>query len=361
MTKTTKIILGIIIAVIVVAGIWYGINKKPTEITLGVIAGTTGQYAPAGEAYLKGFKLAQEEWNSSHTPKFNIIVEDDGFEAVKGLSAYQKLKGLNKVDAYAIVSSFTIDAIYDLVHKESKPVALGFEQSKPAEDDNIFQVLPAAKPIQFALGKKIKESGYLNPVAAVSNNTPVYQNFYDGFKDGFGANVKKFDIGSDISGIRSQALAIANGKSDVVAFFMAPKDGALLVKEILKMTAFKNRPYFIFDQSIQSGARDYQEILGSDMSKINGSLVAMSKNDFTPDFISSFKAKYNEDPLFASDMGYNSFMLLANSYNGNVEKWVGNMKTIKFVGADGEVYFDNAGLRVPNVFFGKLTDGKVVQ
>ncbi|TRZ64909.1 MAG: ABC transporter substrate-binding protein [Spirochaetia bacterium] len=360
MGKQTKIVIGVIIVVLVIGGIWYGVNQRPAEITFGVIAGTTGQYAPAGEAYLQGLKLAQEEWNNGHALKFNIIVEDDGFDAVKGLSAYQKLKSLNKVDAYAIVSSFTIDAIYDLIHKEGKPVALGFEQSKPAENDNIFQVLPAAKPIQFALGKKIKELGYSKPIAAVSNNTPVYQNFYDGFKDGFGTDVKKFDIGSDIGGIRSQALAIVDAKPDVVAFFMAPKDGALLVGELLKLTALKDRSYFVFDQSIQSGSRDYQEILGSDMSKINESLVAMSKNDFTADFINSFKTKYNEDPLFASDMGYNSFMLLANSYNSNAEKWIGNMKTIKFVGADGEVYFDNVGLRVPNVFFGKLIDGKVV-
>ena len=343
---------------------WMGSKEQaPNEeeaIKIGVIAGTTGQYAPAGEAYVKGFKLALAEWNNSKTPKFEAVFEDDGFEAVKGLSAYQKLSGADKVSAYAVLSSFTIDAIYDLVHTENKPVALGFEQSKPAEGDNIFQVLPAAKPVQFALGQKIKELGYKKPVAAVSNNTSVYQNFYDGFKEGVGDEVKKFDIGNDIGGIRSQALAMMVTKPDVVAFFMAPKDGALLVKELLKITTAGKRPFFVFDQSIQSGVTDYQTVLGADFSKINDSLVSMSKNDFTSDFIKNYQTKYNEEPPFGSDMGYSAFTLLAKTYNTDASTWISNMAKAKFVGADGEVSFDPAGLRLPNIFFGKLKDGKKV-
>jgi ABC-type branched-subunit amino acid transport system substrate-binding protein len=348
----------IIIVLIVVVIISTG-SKSGAEVKLGVIAGTTGQYAPAGEGYVKGFNLAIGEWNKSNKPKFSAVIEDDSFDAVKGLSAYKKLSGSDKVDAYAVLSSFTIDAIYDQVHQEKKPVALGFEQSKPAENDNIFQVLPAARPIQFALGQKVKELGYKKPASAVSNNTSVYQNFYSGFSDGYGGNVQKFDIGSDVTGIRSQALAIVAAKPDVVAFFMAPKDGALLVKEILKITKPASRPYFVFDQSIQSGATDYKTILASDLSKIDGSLVSMSKNDFTSDFTNSYKVKYNENPPFGSDMGYNSFMLLANTYNADSQKWIENMKKAKFVGADGEVSFDQTGLRTPNIFFGKLQAGMV--
>ena len=354
-----------IVVIVIVDGLsWWG-NSKPNSSTdeplkIGVIAGTTGEYASAGEGYLKGFNLAVEEWNTSHDLKFIPIVEDDGFNAVKGLSAYKKLSGSDKVDVYAILSSFTIDAVYGLVHTEGRPVALGFEQSKPAEYDNIFQVLPAARPVQLALGKELKRLGYTRPAAVVSNNTPVYQNFYSGFAEGFGEGVTKYDIGSDITGIRSQALAIINSKADVVVFFAVPKDAALLVKEILKIAGSK-LPYFAFDQSIQSGIADYKNILSTDMSKLNGSIVSMSRNDLTQEFKDSFKAKYNEEPPFGADMGYNSFMLLATTYDSGSQKWVENMKVANFVGADGEVKFDNTGLRIPNVFFGKLQNGEVIQ
>lgn len=356
-----RLLLIILLIVIVFDGITLLRHSSSSTVMFGVIAGTTGQYAPAGEGYLKGFKLAEVEWNNSHSTKFDAMVEDDAFEAVKGLSAYKKLSDVDKVSAYGILSSFTIDAVYDLVHKENKPVALGFEQSKPAEDDNIVQVLPAAKPIQFALGKKVVELGYKKPVAAVSNNTSVYQNFYDGFNSGIGTPVQKFEIGSDITGIRSQALAIVAAHPDVVAFFTAPKDGALLVKEILKITTSTNRPHFVFDQDVQSGSTDYATILGADISKLDGSLVSLSKNDFTTKFTQSYKTAYGENPPFGSDMGYNSFMLLATSYNSDNQTWVSNMKKAKFIGADGEVSFDQTGLRVPNIFFGKLLSGKVTE
>lgn len=360
-----KKIIWLVIIVVVVALIIRASNDGagPTgnseTIKIGVIAGTSGQYASAGEGYLKGFNLALEQWNKDRIPKFGAVVEDDAFEAVKGLSAYKKLNNIDNVDTYAILSSFTIDAVYEQVQEEGKPVALGFEQSQPAENDNIFQILPAARPVQFALGQKIKELGYKKPIAVVSNNTPVYQNFYLGFKEGYSGEVKKFDIGSDIGSIRSQALAIAATKPDLVSFFMSPKEGALLVKEILKIVNPESRPYFVFDQSIQSGQSDYKTILASDFSKIDGSLVSMSKNDFILDFINSYKTKYNEEPSFGTDMGYNSFMLLANTYRKDSKTWVENMSEVKFVGADGEVFFDSVGLRVPNIFFGKLKNGIV--
>ena len=166
MNKTQKIWIAIAIIVFVVLITYITGNKKVGDVTLGVIAGTTGQYAAAGEGYMQGWNLALEQWNSSHDLKFSAIVEDDGFDAEKGVSAYEKLKGVDHVSAYAILSSFTIDAAYDQLHAEEKPVALGFEQTKPAEDDNIFQVLPAAEPVETALGRKVNQLGYKKPVAA---------------------------------------------------------------------------------------------------------------------------------------------------------------------------------------------------
>ena len=179
--------------------------------------------------------------------------------------------------------------------------------------------------------------------------------------NGFGNNVQKFEMGGDIGTIRSQALAIVSGKPDIVAFFMAPQDGALLVKEILNITSPSNRPHFVFDQSIQSGLSNYQKILAGSISKINGSMIAMSKNDFTQDFVRAFNEKYHKDPVFGSDMGYNSFMLLANTYDPNPGRWISNMKAVKLTGADGTLSFDVVGLRVPNIFFAELENGNVIK
>jgi hypothetical protein len=96
------------------------------------------------------------------------------------------------------------------------------------------------------------------------------------------------------------------------------------------------------------------------MNQLNGSLVSMSKNDFTEDFSRAFLAKYGIDPPFGSDMGYNSFMLLASTYDSDSQRWLINMRNARFTGADGEISFESTGLRIPNIYFGKLIGGNVI-
>lgn len=350
-------------AVILVIIVGFLVLKAPTQnsemITIGVIAGTTGDYAAAGEGYVNGFKLARSEWNATHKLQFTDVIEDDGFNAQKGVAAYAKLKSVNKVDAYAVVSSFTIDAIANDLQKEGKPVALGFEQSTPAQDDNIFQVLPAARPIQQALGEHLNTLGYKHPVVVVSDNTPVYANFYAGFVDGFRSGSIKEDLGSDPTAFRAVALKVKADNPDIIIFYTAPSSGALTAREVMRDFDTKV-PQLAFDQSIQSGLTDYQQVFGKTLAQLNGAIIALSKNDFTPAFTQAYQAKYGIQPPFGSDMGYNSFMLLALTYDSNSAQWIKNMQAAHFVGADGNVTFDSVGLRVPNIYFGKLENGKVV-
>lgn len=353
--------------VVILAIIWLGFqffNDSQTPATgepikLGVIAGTTGEYASAGEGYLNGFLLALEKWNAEESLKFEAIVEDDGFDARKGVSAYSKLKNADRVDAYAVLSTFTIDAIMDDVLEEEKPVALGFEQTQPAQDDNIFQVLPVARPVMVELGRHIKNLGYENPFVFVSINSPVYTRFASGFVEGYGRNVNEERVTGDTTAIRTLVAKLKAANPDAVAFFAAPQDGALITREILQQFQ-STAPKLIYDQSIQSGLEDYKEILGDELEKLDGSIVALSRNEFTDTFKRSYRDKYEAEAPFASDMGYNSFMLLAQTHDPDSEAWIAAMKNLSFIGADGEVKFDEVGLRIPNAYFAEFRGGNVI-
>lgn len=361
-SRTNKTLWIVALVIILAAGAlaaWklHAVQPQGT-VKLGVIAGTTGDYAAAGEGYTKGFELARKEWNKSHALQFTDVIEDDGFNAQKGVNAYHKLRDADAVDAYAVLSSFTIDATKDDLIKEGKPVALGFEQSTPAQDDNIIQVLPAARPIQEGLGKHLKELGYKKPLVIISNNTPVYANFYAGFADGFGAGAQKEEINSDIATIRAVAARAKADAPDVIVIYSDPPSGALAARELIR-TFGAAIPQLAFDQSIQSGITDYQQVFGKSMTPLNGAMVALSKNDFTDSFKQTYQQAYGTQPPFASDMGYNAFTLLARSYSSNASQWVRTMQSARFTGADGDVSFDATGLRVPNVYFATLTDGTI--
>jgi ABC-type branched-subunit amino acid transport system substrate-binding protein len=66
MSKATKIILWLVVAIIVIVGIWYGVSKKPTApttkepIKIGASFDLSGVVALYGNAYKKGVEMAVE-------------------------------------------------------------------------------------------------------------------------------------------------------------------------------------------------------------------------------------------------------------------------------------------------------------
>jgi branched-chain amino acid transport system substrate-binding protein len=103
MDKTSKIIIGIIVVLIVVAGIWYGVGRKPTEkepIKIGFIGPLTGELASWGQNALAGITLATREENEKggiNEWKIEIVAEDDKCVSVDSVNAINKLINIDKV------------------------------------------------------------------------------------------------------------------------------------------------------------------------------------------------------------------------------------------------------------------------
>ena len=126
--KNKKIIGMGVILILIITFISIKQDSSPEGLTFGVISGMSGDYAVVGEGFLNGVLLAQEEWNVQNSSKqIEIIVENDEFEAVKGLSAYKKLVDINNVDALINMTTFTIDVTYEDIVGRNIPVAQGFE------------------------------------------------------------------------------------------------------------------------------------------------------------------------------------------------------------------------------------------
>ena len=106
MSKTIKSIIGIIIVIIIIGGIWYGVSRKSAEegvIKIGVIAPLSGNLAFLGEGYKNAFLLAKEGLKNTRY-NYELIFEDDQMEPAKTATALQKLISIDQVNA---VVSFT--------------------------------------------------------------------------------------------------------------------------------------------------------------------------------------------------------------------------------------------------------------
>ncbi len=355
-----KKILGIVAVILtVVAGVYYSkSNSSSANLKIGVIAGTTGEYAIVGENYIKGIELAKEQWMISHPDQsLNLIIENDEFDSKKALSAYQKLSSIDKVDAFINETTITVDATYDLIHQSGKPFVQGFEQSKPAEKDNIFQIWPSSVPAEVLLGKYIKEKGYKNVAVVVAQNIQAWNGFANAFAEGYGSNVTRIPVDSSSNDVRTDVLKIVNGNYDAVVLYTVPKQAALIVKE--SRIQSKTPLTFVFDQDIQTGEKEIKEILGS-FTPLNGSIamVTIGDND-SVDFVNAYKAKYGAEPGIGASVGYDSFNVLMRAYDRNINAWLKNIQNSNFQGASGEIKFNENGLRSPKVHIGEIVNGEL--
>lgn len=356
MNKINKNIIFVLLIVVIALGAFL-LNRgnESQKITFGLISGLSGDYAVVGEAFTKGVELAQAEWNKENLGRqIEIIIEDDGFDAKKGLSAYKKLTEIDKIDGLINMTTVTIDVIYDSVLKSGLPVALGFEQSLEAKKDNVVQLWPGTIPAEAELGSYVREKGYKNILIVIDKESAVFERFASGFRSGYSLPVQEIRIGKDIGDIKSSALKILSSKPDAIVFIATPTIGALLVKELTTLSSEKYQ--FVFDANIQTGFSDYKKILG-DTNKLNGSILYTVPSIYRQDFNNAFRNKFGQEPTIGSETGYNTFLLLAKSYDNNKAKWVENMQKASFIGADGQIKFDENGVRIPELKIGIIENG----
>lgn len=350
----------IVVAIILIIGVVYITknNSHSGNIKIGLISGTTGDYAVVGENYNKGVELAKEQWIASHPDQSVVMItENDGFDAKKGLSAYQKLASVDNVDAFISMTTITIDATYDLIHQSGKPFIQGFEQSKAPENDNIFQVWPSSVPAQIKLGEYVKEKGYKKVAVITAQNIETWTNFANAFVEGYGEGTMRIQVDSSSKDVRTEVLKLLAEKPDAVVMFTIPQHAALIVKETRQQS--KTPPVFVFDQDIQTGEKEIKEILGS-FQPLNGSIAMVTVGDNDgQDFVTAYKNKYGTEPGIGASTGYDSFNVLMSAYDSDNKKWLENIQKTRLQGASGEIVFNENGLRTPKVHIGEIINGEL--
>src|SRR3989344_4066137 len=358
MNTKTKWILGVVILVlavwIIVSQLGVGANKG--EIRIGMISILSGEYSVVGENFRNGALLAVEHYNAAHPDNpVTFIPEDDGFDSKKALSAYQKLTGIDRINALINVSTPSIGAIYDLVTKTDIPVIQGGEQPAEPTDDNVFQILPGNIEAERQLGVYLKAQGFSAPAIVYTQNDAIIR-FKNAVIEGYGGQVKEFPISATEKDYRTHVLKTPAANADVVVLLMFPEPGALFLQEYLKQQ--QKLPQLAFDANFQSGFLDYQRILGN-LNVLNGSIVSAIVTVVSALFKNDYKQRFQADPGFMSDVGYDATNLLIETYSSDGAKWINNVKKASFKGVGGTVQFDSIGVRKPQVEMVRIVNGSL--
>ncbi len=335
----------------------HGQNNGKRKVKVGVISILTGQFAALGENYVKGIELAKDDFEKAHTDvQVDLQVEDDGFDAKKGISAFRKLTDADRVDALLNVSSPTIDVIHGDVVAKNLPVVQFGIQSDGLAKDPIFQISPMAADAILQFGSYLKKNTNFKKVAIVYENGKPFDQFYDAFLKSYGSEDTQSMRIMNKSDIDSYATEIVHGGFDGVAILGMPESGALLIKKIHTLTS--KTPTYMIDAQFQTGTEDYKRILG-DLNIMNGTYSVWLASSQDSKFKDEFAKKYGQAPGSFADSGYDAFMALMNAYNPDHTTWIQNIQSIQFDGATGKVSFDENGVRVQNFDIMKVENGAI--
>jgi ABC-type branched-subunit amino acid transport system substrate-binding protein len=350
----------VVIAILIIIGMTSGSSSpKNSALTIGVIDSLTGDYGAVGENTLKGIKVAEHVYEKKTGKKVEFIVEDDGGDGVKGLSAFKKLVQVNHVDGMINFFTTTMDTIYAPAKTEGYPVMMVAFQANNIADDFVFQMTPSNDDVWPKFVKLVKNGEYdLNNVVLVYSKAAAQESFMKSFALTYGDKATQFGISSGGKDFRSDAAKIAAFKPTTIVFFMTPDDGALLTKTLVPMLDKSTK--LIYDIQLVTGTANYKKILGG-LSTIEGAMTLSPEGERSQDFIDAYHELYpNEEPGFLADFGYDTFMVYMESYDKDNAQWISNLRSYSGKGPSGQIMFNDKGIRVPDMVVKKVIGGELV-
>ena len=353
MNKNIKIVVGIIIAAIVVGGIWYAVTKKPTEkepIKIGAILPLTGDFAIYGEGMKNAIDLAIE--NSGLKDRIQLIIEDDkGCMVTEDVSIVQKLININKTKE--IIGPTCSSAFLSVlpITEQSKIILItpaATSKSITGAGNYIFRTCAsdAAKSIavaKFAYNKNYRKAALLYDIgndAFIQQRDDVRGEF-----TGLGGQISiEESFKSGDTDFRSQLTKIKNSNVDVVFIGTFPKEGGLILKQAREL---KISLHFISSET-DVGVKDVIDIAGEAAEGLIFPFATTPDNKESKDFIANYKAKYGKEPPAYAAEAYDAAMLLIKAIaksDGTPESIKDELQKIgqNYYGVSGVITFDKNG------------------
>ena len=360
-----------VIVIIVLAIIGFNSKSKVADnnpITIGAVLSLTGDAAPGGEYAKKGIDLAVKEINDKggmHGRPVIVLIEDDHTDPKQTVSAYAKLKDVNKVEG-------VVGGVFDFVAQPMLPLALSNKLAfiSPATfrieggldlNEQSFVIMPDFKVVI----RNLKE--YLS-----KNNTEKLAVVH--FKSTFGNEIAKTvdrvqkELGK--SGIVDESYnqignndfrtTIAKLKSqgvDTVFLDMVAGDPVNFLSRAKEMNF---HPTFIsYNGIIDSFAQETDKSLLENVIVLNWEVSS-------PAFIERYSTVYGAEPAKSAVKYYDSIYVMANAIaksndTAHVAQYIADNK---FVTPNSTVSFtkdhtvENTPVKIQVIKNGKLVDWK---
>ncbi len=222
MTKTSKIIIGVIIAIIIIVGIWYGLTREQEEeevIKIGFIGPLSGFGAAWGIEQKNAIDIAVEEINNSggiRGQKIEIIYEDGKCDGKEAATAAQKLINLDKVKILIPVCSAETLAVAPIA-EENKVLVMAVWPTNPAVSeagDYIFRNSYSDEDTARVMAETIEKK--YSKVGIITELTDYPVGLRDAFKKYFKGEIIEEVYQPNSKDVRTQVLKLISQSTEAI-------------------------------------------------------------------------------------------------------------------------------------------------
>lgn len=231
MSRASKTIAWIIVAAVIIGGIWYASKKQLAEnkpVKIGAILMLTGDYAAWGQEMQKGIDIAAEQINRGggiNGRIIKVIYEDSGLVNYSQItSVAQKLINVDRVNAAIIDTSDAIKPIAPIFQQAKVPIIVVYDDTKTIRESGDYIV-----SIGFSTdknGEKMAEFAYnklnLKKVAIVAQKYDWSEIIAPAFKDKFEA------LGGKIAAFESVPIEENDFRTIIAKIKRSGADGVYL-------------------------------------------------------------------------------------------------------------------------------------
>lgn len=344
----TKIVS--IVIVVIVIGFGLSIANKSSEshpltnakkIKVGLITTLTGQYSSIGEANKNAIMMAKEQL---HADNIELYIEDDGYDPKKAISAYKKLRDINKIDAVLVLGAPSIQSLKPLTDADGVPL-LGLGVTLVYEKDTVFQLMPAGDSTFPKLGSVYGEK--YKKIVVAHSPADLFALNAKGFTEGLQSDVQVTDVvvppASDFQTVVSK---IVQQRPDATTVFL-PIDDALKFLKALRVLDPKGNIKIVCDFGTEIEPQKYADAIGKD--RLEGCISANIRNTTKEEFKSGYKSAYGLDPAFTADFTYDALGIIQKlSKNIEPKDWVSALSSpdFSYEGMSGAIRFNDDGTRL---------------
>jgi len=367
MNKATKTIIGIIVVVIIILGIYYGVSKKPAPTTkepikIGVISPLTGSASNYGNPAAKAIVLAAEQINEQggiNGRRIELIIEDGKCDAKEAVNAVNKLINIDKVKiilgGHCSSESLAIAPIVN--EKKVLQLATITSADKYTQaGDYSFRNWPTSDYYVGKLGELAYAKYNARQIAIIYEQKGFPLSVSESFKKTFtkegGKIVIEQSFPSTETDFRSYLLKVKDKKDVDSILFISQGESTMvnIFKQMQEMGMLGK--YKLFTNNVGVSQKVFQETGGLNKNVITTDVYVNPENPKTKAFLEAYRLKYGNYPqtnYFYVASSYDGLMLIVDAlkscdYVEDVEclkNFLYNTKN--WEGASGKISFDSNG------------------